>query len=455
MNPELLRNLWLELAPRRVALLVGFLVLAFFAAGLPGGFEYGPSVVARWLYYLIVVFWGTRNAALSVVGEIRDRTWDAQRLSSLGAWSMTWSKLFGSTAFNWLGGLLCLAVTLAGIATHEGPLFAVVELVYFVVIGIIAQAVSLLASLVAVRRRQGHSRLEIMIYQLVGLAAAVAVYTVWSTADPTAALMPQLHPVDVVSWWGIAFDSRAFLLASLAIFAAWIFVACYREMRLELKMRNGPFVWLGFLVFLGFYVAGFDAWLGPHGSLTTTDPVVERLALGSATFVILAYAMVILEPKDRVQYRWLAQQLASGRIGAVLWNLQSWMMTYLAAIIVGGAFIALLLREQPSGDAAFFAAAVLGFLTRDVSIFVLVQMLSGRARSDFAAIVVLVVLYALLPAILRGLHIDGALIAFYPRESAPFWLMPVVSWAEALAVVALALTRLYLPEERHAVAARA
>ena len=30
---------------------------------------------------MIVVVWGTRNAALSVVGEIRDRTWDMQRLS--------------------------------------------------------------------------------------------------------------------------------------------------------------------------------------------------------------------------------------------------------------------------------------------------------------------------------------------------------------------------------------
>ena len=32
-------------------------------------------------------------------------------------------------------------------------------------------------------------------------------------------------------------------------------------MRLELKMRNGPLVWLAFLVFIGVYVAGFDAWL--------------------------------------------------------------------------------------------------------------------------------------------------------------------------------------------------
>ena len=55
-----------------------------------------------------VVLWGTRSAALSVVGEIRERTWDSQKLSSIGPSQMVWGKLFGATFANWFGGALCL-----------------------------------------------------------------------------------------------------------------------------------------------------------------------------------------------------------------------------------------------------------------------------------------------------------------------------------------------------------
>ena len=72
MNPEFRRNLWLELTPRRVLLMVIVLGLAFFAAALSGGTDYRPAWVAEMAYYFIVVIWGSRNAALSVVGEIRD-----------------------------------------------------------------------------------------------------------------------------------------------------------------------------------------------------------------------------------------------------------------------------------------------------------------------------------------------------------------------------------------------
>ena len=78
MNPEFRRNVWLELSPRRLMTMTVVLVLAFFAAALSGN-EWLPPATAVTLYYFIVVFWGSRNAALSVVGEIRDRTWDFQR----------------------------------------------------------------------------------------------------------------------------------------------------------------------------------------------------------------------------------------------------------------------------------------------------------------------------------------------------------------------------------------
>jgi hypothetical protein len=455
MNPEFRRNLWLELTPRRMVLMVGVLALAFFAAALPGGLSYGPSSIAKWLYYVIVVLWGTRSAALSVVGEIRDRTWDAQRLSALGPGDMTWGKLFGATAYNWLGGLICLVVLLAGIGAHEGVAVAAVEAVYYLVVGIIAQAASLLASLIAIRRRQGHSRLEIMLYQFVGLAAALAVYFVWSAADPTAALVPRVHAADTIPWWGHVLDARAFLLVSLALFAGWLLVACYREMRLELMVPNAPTVWTAFLLFLGVYVAGFDSWMKENSGAAALDPVAIRLVLACSTYVVVAYAMVLLEPKDRVHYRWLLGQLLSGRLGAWLSGLQAWMVSYAAAVLVAAAFLAWVGRSQPFGEEQATVAAVLGFMTRDMAIFVLVHTFAGRARGDFAAVIVLVALYALVPAILNGLHFENALVLFYPTPRNPIWVGPLLAWAEGIVVAALAMGRLFAGSGSRAAAAAA
>ncbi len=210
---------------------------------------------------------GTRNAATAVVGEIRDRTWDMQLLSAITPGAMMWGKLFGATIYNWFGGAICLGVLLSDTLVHKSAPQAAIDLVYYIAIGIISQAAAFLASLVAVRRRQSHSRLDVFVYQVIGLIAGVAVYSIWSIADPAGSILTHKPASDFVIWWGRSFDTRGFLLVSLAIFTAWTLVGCYREMRLELKMRNGPLVWLAFLVFIGVYVAGFDAWLSNDKSV--------------------------------------------------------------------------------------------------------------------------------------------------------------------------------------------
>src|SRR6202000_765734 len=44
MNPEFQRNLWLELTPRRMGLMLVFLVLAFAAGAVSDGAGHGPAV---------------------------------------------------------------------------------------------------------------------------------------------------------------------------------------------------------------------------------------------------------------------------------------------------------------------------------------------------------------------------------------------------------------------------
>ena len=442
MNPEFRRNVWLELSPRRLMTMTVVLVLIFFAAALSGN-DWTPPAAATILYYFIVVIWGARNAALSVVGEIRDRTWDFQRLSSLGAGEMTWGKLFGATIYNWYGGALCLVVILAYRVVHEGPIAGLIAFVYFIVIGLIAQAVALLASLIAAMRRQSHTRLEVFAYQTAGLLAALLAYYVWQAADPAGSLLGHQKPTEFITWWDHAFDARAFLLLSLAAFAGWTFLGCYREMRLELKMENGPLVWLAFIVFMGVYVAGFNG-LTPKSieiNSLTVDVVAERLTLAGLTFVIITYVMVLLEPKDLVLYRQMGAELVKGQLGRIAWALQGWMMSCKAAFLVVIALIVWLAHANEI-SAATFVGAGLGFLLRDVSIFILLQTLPGRRRGDFAALVTLFALYVLVPSIVDGLGLKQMMIVFYPQVSTPIWLSPVVAWVEALLIAGLAVGRI-------------
>lgn len=445
MNPEFERNVWLELTPRRMLLMVGLLSLTFFAASLPGGLEWGPSHAATILYYFIVVVWGARNASMAVVGEIRDRTWDMQRLSSLSAGDMTWGKLFGSTIYNWFGGALCLVLVMVNIAAHMGLVIAAIELIYYIGIAVIAQSASLLASLIAIRRRQSHSRLDLFVYQAVGLSAAIAVYLVWTTADPVAAMRSHVQATDSIRWWSSEIDSRAFLLTSVVIFAAWTLLGCIRQMRLELKMRNAPDVWLIFLAFIGVYVAGFDAWLSPD--MKTWDAASLRLLLAATTFGVLTYLMVFLEPKDRVHYRWMLAQFGSGHFVSALSGVQAWMMSY-GATMLTGAILAVWSLRNGAGAATGQSLVLsgLGFVTRDVAIFVLMQTLPGRQRGDLSALMILIALYVLVPAILEGLHANALMYLFFPQLSAPPWLGAAAAWVEGIVVATLALTRLALVE---------
>jgi len=255
----------------------------------------------------------------------------------------------------------------------------------------------------------------------------------------------------LIPWWGQRFDARGFLLISLALFAGWLLLGCYRAMRLELKVSNGPFVWLAFLVFMGVYVAGFDAWLPKNGSIPIGDAVALRLALAGTTFAILTYIMVLLEPKDRVLYRWMGAEVLKGRLARVAYVMQGWMMSCKAAFVVGICLIAWLLHENETAGAAIIGAA-LGFLLRDVGIFVLLQTLPGPRRGDFAAVVTLFALYVLAPAIADGLGVKQALVLFYPQPWIPAWESPAIAWAQAIIVVVLVVSRLASGAKRAAAA---
>ena len=419
MNPELLRNLWLEASPFRLTLIAGFLLLVFAATSTALGGVVSTSGAALALYWFFAVLWGTRSAALSVVGEIRERTWDSQKLSSIGPWDMVWGKLLGATCPNWFGALLCLPFIVAPLWHDHGPVPAMVFAIVLAMLGLLAQAVALLSSLNVIRRHTGNWRLDIFLCQVAGIGAAFAYYTLWSSA---AAFMQSGG--QGLSWWGHAFNLRAFHLVSLLAFTVWALVGCWRAMRAELRFANGPWVWLAWLAYLCLYQAGFESWIADKipGAVVGDagmDAAAVRMLLAVLALLGSTYGMVFLEPKDPVRLRWLGEQLRAHRFARAFLSLDAWMLSYGAAM-AGLLILAVLLwRDEAmldhavASDFAPLALAMMGFLTRDVGIFLLMRD-SARGRGDFAALAVLGALYLLAPAILHGVGLDAFQFLFLP-----------------------------------------
>jgi hypothetical protein len=438
MNPEFVRNLWLEATPFRLTLIAGVLLLVFAATNVAPGM-FSSQGVALTLYFFFVVLWGTRSAALSVVGEIRERTWDSQKLSAIGPVEMVWGKLLGATIHNWFGGLICLPFILMPMAKEQGAPAALTYGVILLALGVFAQSIALLASLALIRRQTGNWRLDTFLCQVGGIMAGFAYYTLWSSAGAFARTNG-----GTASWWGHDFNLSTFHMVSLLLFCGWALVGCWRAMRAELRFANGPFVWLAYLLYVAVYQAGFGPWISSHDQTTNlmgTSPVQHLttlcVALATAGLLVNTYGMAFLEPKDPVRLRWLGEQLRAGRLAKAFLALDAWMLSLCATLLVGLLLAVLMFQDSAViGDVSVRALALpelamLGFLVRDVSVFVLMRKFAG-GKGDFAALAVLGVLYFLLPMILRGLGLVNAEIFLMPSIKDTAGLGVLAAWAQGL-----------------------
>lgn len=426
MNPELQRNLWLEASPFRLALIAGLLLLVFGVGTVAPERLMTPNGAALGLYWFFAVLWGTRSAALSVVSEIRERTWDSQKLSALGPWTMVWGKLFGATAANWFGALICLFFILAPMAREMGAGPALLYGVILVSLGVFAQGVALLSSLALIRRQTGNWRLDTFLCQVAGVGAAFAYYSLWSSIGAF-----QRSGMESLVWWGHVFSLGSFHLVSLLLFLAWVLIGCWRAMRAELRFANGPYVWLAYLAYGAIYTAGFHAQIVPprdFAGLPSNLPATNiPLALAGLTLIVSAYSMAFLEPKDPVRLRWLGEQVQAGRLRAAFLALDCWMLSYAAALAVG---LVLALLWAGTQSLALMVLAVLGFLTRDICIFLLARFVAGP-KGDFAALAILAALYLVVPSLFWRAGLSFVLL---PVNDQTAGLSAIAAWAQGLAL---------------------
>ncbi|MDP8916221.1 MAG: hypothetical protein M3M95_03245 [Pseudomonadota bacterium] len=475
MNPELQRNLWLEASPRRLAW-AGLVVLLLYAAAVLINSQTpepdllaGLGSVGAFVFFAAALVWGVRLAGQSVSTEIGERTWEFQRLSALDPWSMTWGKLFGATSLAWATGLTGLVLATLAYAEAQGLGPALTFLTAAVALAVLLQSAGFAAALVGVRKARAEGRLATLrsaaggafsiLFLLVAIGVGARIAEIFVSGGFAFEPAGEGRTVD---FWGAEIERRVFAAASLVAFAAWGLVAGWRLMRLELQKRNGPFVWIGFLLFTAFWAAGqVSSEFSGEGS--PMDPEGAQAAVrwlaAAMIFAGGVYAAAFAEPADRVRLRRFAHGLRRREAPAAwLTNMPAVIPALILAAVAFAGLIAQALAVSDVGitddfsrtDAILFVKSLFVFILRDVAVIFFFRFGPRPKRGDFGAVLALFLLYGLGGVVAASLGAEAVSVILPSIEQ------PLVSLLSGLVqagvVGALALRRIRGPERAAAAA---
>jgi hypothetical protein len=430
-NPEFTRNLWLEITPSRLVIMPVVLGAIFYLAFVTDDYRLSQTVFrsATLLFFLICMVWGTKLASESIMNEIRDHTWDGQRMSVITPWQLTWGKLLGSTVYSWYGSLIC--ILLFGLSSQgRSPVQTVETMMVLMATGVLAHAMSLLASLMALQKERKFSKNQTTALLLLGIVVA----------GPFMSMA--LYNYGKLTWYGISFDQTDFLLCTSVSYAAWAVLGVHKLMRRELQMKNAPWAWYGFVLFLMAHLSGFFYGTGSKGGMMEAASPVFLAVFGVA--VAAVYLSVFAENKELLSLQIVMRLFAARDWRRFLERAPRWLLT-LPMVAVAGAAVVGTAEAGKSGGAlhvAAFVAATVFFVLRDLGIVLYCNLGKQARRADLFSIVCLMLLYAIIPAILSAIGADKATLLFWPRiDQTPFTTSVITSLMEALLMALLVRER--------------
>jgi hypothetical protein len=376
-NPEFKRNLWLSFSTHRLIAMPALLALIFMTVAFSDTREgTAESIynIAVALFIFIVWLWGARNANATIVDELRDKTWDQQRMSALTPWAMTWGKLLGSTSFNWYGGILCLVVSgFAGLAAHTPDLLSTL-------LSLCAVGILLHASLIALNLQS--SQVDSSIIQRGGVGWLVIIFALIALPTFISKHNESIH------WWGMEINPALFGLDSAVVFAACAIFAAWRIASNALQVRTLPWAWPAFAVLITLYLTGF---IQEHSSLWLNGLLIS---LG------MTYLALFTESNNLLRWRKLELLRQKKDPRGWLENLPLWPTTLALSLI----FACLVVITTVDVNKVTYAdlypqhAITLVLMTlRDACVLLFFAFSPNNKRALGAAILYLFVLNVLLP----------------------------------------------------------
>lgn len=408
-NPELTRNLWLELTPHRLIAMPAILGLIFaLASTTVFGVVQGAALA---LFGVITILWGTQMCSESLLEEFRQGTWDTQRLSAMGPWQLAWGKLLGAPVFAWYGGAICLGVLVFSSAGRPVELPLLPLVLGALGLAVLAHAVGATVGLAAARSGL-RTRSTIL---LIGLLLLFPF------------LVPQLSalsPARTIDWFGLSLSWMWFVVASLWAFAAWAVVGLWRLMCRELQVRKPPGAWLGFTFFLTLYASGLAV-----GNVV--ESVATSIALVMfAVMLSMSYSVVLFDPRDFISLRRLLLHWQRGNKRRVWEELPCWTVT-LPLALAAAAWLAMVeVPPERFGEAgrtlSIFPLALCLFALRDIALLHFFSLGQRPQRALMTTFIYLGLLYWLLPSLLGAADLDAL----------PPWLRPSPTVQPLVAITA-------------------
>ncbi len=431
-NPEFKRQLWLEWSLNKLILMPVLLALAFFTATVVFGSETAATLekAALFGFFGLTLVWGTRNAQASVLDELREKTWDQQRMSALRPWTMTWGKLFGATSYAWFGGLICLAVYVFS-AMVLGHSQAIVWAIVSILAVISAHAIAIAANL-----RMGQQDTPLLNHR--GGAVPLGLFSVYLVLSPLSVLLMGGRAEHQLVWWGLSFSQSGFALMTSILLAVCSVVAAWRVMSESLSARTLPWAWPSLAIVLAIYIAGIT--IKPMMGLDKTTPVHALCFIGCGVAVTMSYIAALSESNRLALWQSIRSRAQLGNIRGALRLLPLWPTSLGVALAFA---IVMLIYSVISGEIDHkYTAVVLAYLLmalRDIALLIFFQWRPSVRKPLGAFIVTMFVLYGLLPILLNAVGVKGFALPWKGYGEVEGWLSVAFAALQAAAACALTL----------------
>lgn len=318
LNPEFQRNIWLEISPKRLLLMLVVLAIIYVLVV----YNDPSATVTLMLVFgaigaLFVIGWGSLTVMQSINHEVIERTWDQQRLSTLSAWQMAWGKLLGASIYTWFGGFICALVVLASsfMGNHDPA-----RTIIYVTATIIAAA-GFHSWIMALRLHtldvhlQSSSTVTRNLFILLFFLQWGIGLVFWLQRDTDSGLG---------QWWGVQLGFPSLILL-LSIFALALgLLALWRSMLTQLMVRTIPWAWALGCIILGVILAGFFDYAAASFFWMAWVVIIA---------VIASYFAFFTEKKQAINWRAVVFYAQQKRYKRMLQNLPLWVVSWVLALL--------------------------------------------------------------------------------------------------------------------------
>ncbi len=442
MNAELRRYVWLELTRFRLIATPIIVAMVMFLIVASGGNDPWDTIASASLaaFSLCVLIVGSARAFASVTEEVRDRTWDFQRMSALPPWSLAIGKMIGAPLFMSYIGLCCMIAFLLAATQSRVPHPVLTAVTYVAAAALlhglaVALSAALARSTLSPRARRG---LPVVVFLLVLFSF------VPSLAFRMMAAKGNDQSLGMLRWYGLGSISiELFSALTLIVFAAWAMFAAWRAMARELREQAWWWAWPLFAGFVWLWFAGLDAPV-LRGKL---DPGAVAACLALCLLVAACYLQFLLDPLTRVSLSRFVHDASGTQAKPWHQRVPHWAIHALIAVVFAG-ISALMgggltgLSQGSLGDAtpvALTLALPLALMfIRDAAIVSCFTLSTGMKRPLGAALFCVMALNVLLPWALNAVGLSTLAQWAFPFFNDPHspWPMAAIGFA-AHAVLAL------------------